>query len=87
MCFMDRYIEFFCLGFCFLHMIFSFVQSFIQHKKIKSICEKCLSPVLEGEEHQCSEAVLHARELVCSLPEEQLILLSQFVQFLKKDGV
>lgn len=71
---MDKYIEICCLGFCFLHMIISFVQSFIQHKKIKSVCEKCLSPVVEGEEHVCSNI----------LSSDQLELLVKLIESIRK---
>lgn len=73
---MENYVELCCLGFCFLHMIISFVQSFIQHKKVKSLCEKCLHPVVEGEPHECSSV----------LNSEQLELLVKLIDTFKKGG-
>lgn len=68
-----QYLDFFCLGFCFIHMIVSFIVSFFEHKKINSVCKKCLSPLVEGEVHQCSDV----------LSEDQLQLLVAFVSSLK----
>lgn len=65
--------DFICLGICFLHFIISIFQALFSGKRIERICLKCLSPVLQGEEHKCSDV----------LTSEQLDLLSKFVSSLR----
>lgn len=72
---MDKYIDYFCVGFCILHLLISLIFSFFSGKRFERICTKCLKPVLKGEEHSC-----------VPLSDEQLVKLVEFIQVLRGDG-
>lgn len=61
-----------CLIFCVLHSIVSFVNTHKLNKRVTALCDKCGSPVIEGESHDCV------------LNTTQLKALSAFVAELKK---
>lgn len=73
--------DYICLGVCILHIIcfvYEFIHNLIQGKKISKLCDKCNTPVFEGEEHECFE-------LFKSLPKEKVELVCNFIDFLKGD--
>ncbi|WGL31148.1 hypothetical protein [Dipodfec virus UOA04_Rod_751] len=43
-----------CCVFCIIHFIVGLINSKLQNKKIEKICDKCLTPLVEGEKHECS---------------------------------
>lgn len=63
--------EAFCILFCILHLIFQFVNARKTGKKIDGICDKCFTLKYSGEEH------------VCSLTDDQLHKLVDFVSSIK----
>lgn len=65
-----QYIDYICVGVCLLHFFVSFFQSIFSGKKIEKICNKCLQPVLRGEEHDCGSVLTSEQlELVVKLVE------------------
>lgn len=91
---MDSFLDFVfpIVGFltCFFNFLFSYLFSKKTSKKVTSICQSCFAPVSDKEKHECSEAVLAARDLVASkFSSEQIVLFSSFIKFLeanKLDG-
>lgn len=69
-----QYIDYICIGVCCLHFVVSLFQSLSSGKKIERICNKCLQPILKGEEHQCSDV----------LTSDQLDALVKFISSLKE---
>lgn len=68
-------LDFFVCGcFCFIHLIVGIISSISQNRKIERICNKCGSPVLEGENH------------TCTLSYEELSAIVAFVRDLKGDS-
>lgn len=66
------YAEYICLGFCLLHLLYSLYQSFRFKKRVTGICEQCLTPKVDGEEH------------VCDLTGEQIKALTAFILSLRE---
>lgn len=64
----DLILELCCISFCFLHLLIGLINGILQKKKLDHICEKCISPVYEGEEHNCI------------LSDKQLKKLSSFIK-------
>lgn len=69
------FLDYFCVAVCALHFFVSFIQYLLSGKKIEKICNKCLQPVLKGEDHVCSDV----------LSSEQLELLIKFVSSLRSE--
>lgn len=63
-----------CVGVCILHLIIGVISAIVQNKKISKICDKCGSPIFEGEKH------------TCSLTYEELSALVAFVKDFKGDN-
>lgn len=63
-----------CFVFCVVHSIISIFNARRLNKRISALCDKCGSPVIEGESHDCV------------LNTTQLKALSAFVAELKKGG-
>lgn len=70
-----NYIDYICIAVCVLHFVVSFISSLIQRKKINMLCDKCNSPIVEGEQHDCE------------LTSSQLKALTNFILELKKSEV
>lgn len=69
----SQYLDYVCIGFCVLHMIFEIFSNKSMQKKIVSLCTKCFHPVYQDEDHSCDQ----------SLTSVQLNALVAFVQSLK----
>lgn len=63
-----------CLGLCAIHALISWISSFRLGKKVIDICNKCGSPVVDQEKHDCF-----------SLSTFQLTALEQFIKSIKED--
>lgn len=57
----------------FLHFVVPFISSVLTGKKITKICNKCFSPVVDGEQHTC-------------LTTEQLDLVEKLILSFKGDN-
>lgn len=44
-----------CFVYCIIHTVVQCIGACKLNKKITSLCEKCGSPVVEGDSHECDE--------------------------------
>lgn len=70
----DSFLELVCVVVCLLHSVISIINALLTRRKINKFCDKCYSPIIDGEEHEC-------------LTDDQLKALTVFVASLnsKKD--
>lgn len=70
------FLEFCCFIFCFLHFLFSSRKLKKLSCKVDEYCSLC------NKVHTSSD-VVSARELVCSLSDDEILLLSHFINYLQ----
>lgn len=69
------YMDYVCIAFCGLHLLYSIFERFRFRSRVTAICEKCNAPVPDLSTHDCE------------LTSTQLKALIAFVSALKeKDG-